>query len=315
MFLNLNNKKKITIFMIAGIAAILCISTTCVFAYKSFLKKNNFEPPEWVLEFEKDMVKTSQEVRIGDYKVRLVGVHYENDQKLIDSIKKLKSEQAQMVYFCKFEVRNPKVNFRRYIKRRWLGDKWFGEYYNLMIRDAYEASGMNAITEYFQLKDDVLDVYVCLQIDKDDIFRDKEYYSTWCECLYVQRMEKADDYGIEDMSGVFNLNISGREKKYKYSKAPDTKITVTEQAIYFNGNDFIDTESIVLHMKNGISKDIVKELHVSGGICEEGIVEYGEYKPDDTVKTYTRLIRFYDGTGIDNLDYIEINGEKLEEQQ
>ena len=83
----------------------------------TFLKKNNFEPPEWVLEFEKDMVKTSQEVRIGDYKVRLVGVHYENDQKLIDSIKKLKSEQAQMVYFCKFEVRNPKVNFRRYIKK------------------------------------------------------------------------------------------------------------------------------------------------------------------------------------------------------
>ena len=314
----LNNRKfikKICLFtiLIAG------ITITCILCYRRYLKKNNFVVPERIMKFEKDMVKTNQEIQIKDYKIKLVGVLYENDQKKIDSMNLSICEGMHGVYICKFEVRNPNVNFRKCIKRDY-GDYWIGEYGYLRIFYAYEALfGVNGVEEYFQLNDGGVDVYVCMSFEKDYMVYDKEYYSTWCECLYVQQMEYADDYGIKDMSGVFNLNIAGKEKVYRYPKAADTKITVTERNMYFNGKDIIDAESIVLHMKDGSCKDIDKEMQVPVDPGTEGIVDYGEYRPsdrtDDGIKTYTRLIHFSDGTDVENIEYIEINGERLEEQK
>lgn len=306
--MNSNLSKKIVIFFGMGLILFIAIFTM----EKKYQKK--IEPPEWMAKFEKYMIQTEQEIKVDDYCIKLVGVYYNNNPGERNT-----ENNNEVEYICKFEVTNPNIDMKECLaeKTNVINEisPWFGKNHDMRIVPADE-TGYLANNTYYILDEDILYIYSYLSVQKSDDLVDKDYYSTWSENIYLQMFPaKSHRDGYKDMAGVFNLNIAGKIKKYKYEKA-NLAVYLTEQNIYFNGDENVDIDSLILHMDDGTTKNVSDEMQIPKYPDDEfEIYNYGTYNTDEHVKTFTSLIHFSEGTDIDNIDYIELNKNKLEEIQ
>ena len=314
-------KKKFLIVLI--ILLIVCAGVIQNKKIKRFLyeavTEDYLEIPEEIFEMEKNMVKTDQTVELYEYTVKLVGVSRQTK----------KDGEPGSVYMCKFDIYDPDLNMKDCLRIRGsninlpysLSDEiGFGQ--NIFISNPRNIAVINS-TGYSE--------YTYMRFHKKKIelywyYSNDETQGKITNCTYVKGYISGNS-GVEHydrtnltqmgMSGVFNIDIQGNEKKFKYKNDAEWDISVTDNNIYINGTGTEDIEQFLIHMKNGKVVDVNKDCIEYGedksqyDIIQDGIYDLGTYEPDEYVKTYTRLIHFMAGTDVENIDHLEINGQIL----
>ena len=316
-------KKKIVILAlhVILITVIICELDTDKIKREiyEYTTEDYLETPEWIDEIDRDMVDTNQQISIGDYNLKLVGKW----QRDIHDKYQNKSE-----YLCKFEITNPNVDLKKCViyKENTIMDgvcKAFG----ISDKDEYMAfeipgrtMGMdmntgNGITYYYKIEKDKLIEYVYLCSDAP--------ICPAAGSIYIRNDASAGESFVNelynrDMKGVFNYDISDNEKNYSYNNEARWNINITDYNVYFNGEGTEKIYNFVIHMKDGREIDVLDKCiefdeywRDDDYRYSESIYDMGTYEPNAYVKTYTRLIHFMAGTDVENIDYLEINGQIL----
>lgn len=294
--------KRVFILVIAVILVTLLYFNHNYKLYKKgkesvFDKFPNLDPYE-VKQAKKKMYKDNQQIKIGDYTIALEEVTYSREK---------------CSGWCKFAVTadGNAMEYETGRKDLKIHRNPFGARRNFFIDSAIDAVGTCTGTSksWYKVEGDVMYVYYYIYIDGSSIFN---------HCIYLYDVitgkgtrDVFEEQLKENMSGIFELRENIDAKTYTFStKDNDYEVVISPYTCSIRGDGNPQITDLKIHFKNGDTLN-VKE----NDIVSEDINEFGEYIPDEEgyLKTYSCILGFTKYTYIEEIDYVEVNGEKLKE--
>lgn len=257
---------------------------------ESFFDKIPNLDPYKVEQAKNQMHDDYQELKIDDYTFVLDKVVYSREDSM---------------GWCRFKVTRDGKNMENEsgVKVDQSYGSMFGEdkQFKFWPADEFLDTCTVGLESWYSVKGDVMYIYQYINVDDCEVFN---------HCVYLHDARTArmpGDQSVEDMSGIFELREDTELNEYENQTADGTyKVTVSPYILNINGNKELKSNDIKIHLKNKETLTLKEN-----GTVSEGIEVYGEYIPGEHIKTYSYVLGFSENIDVNQVDYVEINGDKL----